>query len=266
MALYDDPTLYEILRPVDTTLLRSILRLLELHATGPIESVLDPACGPGSWLLQFAKRGMRVAGNDSSEVMCRRAAELLATYPHEIVCGDMRSVVVASGPFDLAVEVSGVACELTHEGLRTHLQSVSDNLRLGGIYIVNLLGASADVLPELPYLQFSEVSSHGPTETRISYWIEEHSSSPEAVSMRRDIHRSGTLQLQDKYKLSLYGMSEVSSIVPATLSMMMPENRWDEIEFPRQPSSFLRETLYTLRKTSANNSETCQVMEEASDR
>ena len=44
-------------------------------------SLVDPACGPGGWLLRFAVSGMRVAGNDLSAEMVEVAQRAVKSDP-----------------------------------------------------------------------------------------------------------------------------------------------------------------------------------------
>ncbi len=142
-TLYEHAEFYDAVRPVDDDLANLIEnQLREMTSPGRL---FDPACGPGRWLARFASGGWKVAGNDLSPSMLRAAAATLGDGCLELTRCDMRALSFAQGPYDAAVEPSGVVCELDDEGLVQHLRSAGRNLRSGAAYLVVLL---IDDLPE----------------------------------------------------------------------------------------------------------------------
>ena len=113
--LYDFPEVYAALRAPADDLLVGVRRIIATYAHPPGVSpdrmlrLLDPACGPANWLVPFARDGHHVAGNDLSREMVRGARDTLGRMgaSHEIVRGDMRHLALASGPFDVALEIAG---------------------------------------------------------------------------------------------------------------------------------------------------------------
>src|SRR5688572_4035434 len=73
MDLYDFPQLYDALRGPDPGTLALIRRIFAEEVPGGVHSLMDPACGPGNWLVPFAAPGVRIAGNDLSESMVEQA-------------------------------------------------------------------------------------------------------------------------------------------------------------------------------------------------
>ncbi|MCZ7683584.1 MAG: hypothetical protein M5U28_34350 [Sandaracinaceae bacterium] len=71
--------------------------------------------------------------------MLAAAAAHLGDAYLELTRCDMRALSFTRGPYDAAVEPSGVVCELDDEGLVAHLASAGQNLRSGAAYLVVLL-------------------------------------------------------------------------------------------------------------------------------
>jgi SAM-dependent methyltransferase len=135
--LYEFPQLYAALRPPDGDTVAAARRLIARHHEGVVRKVMDPACGPGTYLAPFSDEGLFVAGNDLSPAMVRAARERFRGRPCEFVCGDMRAFRFVSRPIDVALELSGTSGHLLdRESVLRHLDSVASNLRSGGLYLM----------------------------------------------------------------------------------------------------------------------------------
>lgn len=138
-SLYEHAEFYDAVRPVDEDLAILIENELREVGTPSPGRLFDPACGPGRWLARFASGGWEVAGNDLSQSMLQAAAAHLGDGCLELTRYDMRALRFARGPYDAAVEPSGVVSELDDDGLVEHLRSAALNLRAGAAYLVVLL-------------------------------------------------------------------------------------------------------------------------------
>ena len=138
---YDAPKYYDIVFDEDTVREADFLEAaLEKHGTPPKRRgslrVLEPACGSGRLVVEFARRGARVAGFDLSQPMLVFAGERLAKEGLEakLFKASMQEFSVR-GSFDLAhCLVSTFKYVDTEAGARSHLQRVAAALRPGGIY------------------------------------------------------------------------------------------------------------------------------------
>lgn len=136
-SFYEFPELYAALRAPDHDTLAAARRLIARYHEGPVRKVMDPACGPGTYLLPFADDGLFVAGNDLSPAMVRAARDALGTRPGEFTCGDMRGFRFDARPIDVAVELSGTSGHmLDRASALDHLRAVAANLRRGGLYLM----------------------------------------------------------------------------------------------------------------------------------
>lgn len=149
---YHHPEAYAALFDPDAEELARIERLAVPHV-GWIGSVMDPACGPGSYLVPWATAGRRVAGNDIEPAMIAYAGERLEGCEAELTLGDMRRLRFTTGPFDLALNLNLTLGHLPDDAaVLEHLQAVAANLRPGGVYLLSLTllpGGRADGRSEL---------------------------------------------------------------------------------------------------------------------
>ena len=150
-SLYDFPELYGTLLAPDLDLVRDAKAWMRRFGRGAVTAIMDPACGPGTYLLPFAKRGVRVAGNDLRPSMIAEAHRVLSGRPAELVVGDMRELEFASGPFDVAFNFHGSVGHLdSDEAVVQHLESVAAHLRSGGLYLLGLTISDGDAREEQP--------------------------------------------------------------------------------------------------------------------
>ena len=126
----------------------SIDAMVRMHRAKPSwtkpRRVLDPACGPATWLAHFADRGASVVGFDIEAQSVRAAQARLAKRKAIVVEGDMRSPPASiKGPFDFAINLDN---SIGHLGgladVAAHLRSMHallcDRGRGHGAYVVGL--------------------------------------------------------------------------------------------------------------------------------
>jgi SAM-dependent methyltransferase len=217
MRLYKRPDLYSILRHPDPELIRQVKSLIGKYMRGPLRSVMDPACGPGDWLSVFAREGLRVAGNDLSEEMCKAARQNLIQFPAEIVQGDLADLSFTTSPFDVALEVSGVLSEFSVDQLIRHLTSTVSHLRPDGIYILSLTSFEKDLKLKLPCTTFvagpykSDAGTIRAVYEALSYDLEN-----ELLRIRRQIYIDDIKDkalLEDWYDLRIYTQQKLRQLV-----------------------------------------------------
>lgn len=134
---YDTPKWYDLVFDEDTPLEAHFLEaMVERHGRSRGRRVLEPACGSGRLVVELARRGWRVAGNDLSRPMLAYARGRLKEegLQARLLHGDMAALEVA-GPFDLAhCLVSTFKYLLTERAATQHLRRVADLLVPGGLY------------------------------------------------------------------------------------------------------------------------------------
>jgi len=113
---------------------------IKAHAKRRIRRVFEPACGTGRMLLEFAQRGYSVIGTDTNPnavAYCNARLVRRGFRPAARV-GDMTEVRLP-GKLDAAFNpVNSFRHLLTESAAETHLMSVAECLRPGGIYVLGV--------------------------------------------------------------------------------------------------------------------------------
>jgi len=164
MSLYHYPKLYSALLSPEADMLRDIFVWIGRHLDAPLRSIMDPACGSGTWLVPFAIKGYFVGGNDIEKRMIEEAERQLLVFPHELTLGDMRELSF-SRTFDVAINLDSSIGHLKNdEEIKEHLSSVQKSLRVGGLYFLGLFvldGEERDDECELLYESETVTMSEG---------------------------------------------------------------------------------------------------------
>lgn len=218
--LYQFPDVYEAISQPSEELVRQVTALIHEHLRGPFASLMDFACGPGNWLVPFARQGVRVAGNDLSAHMVRLARMRLAPYAAEVVQGDMRDLQFASGPFDVAFEIAGTASYLhSAEELAGLLRGVARHVRPEGLVLVTLFFDDSALYPPPPYQSWDSgpVPINGTGSARVTYEVLERISVSRDEMIRRSIRTTGLPGapdcFDDVYTLHIWAPSEVQGAI-----------------------------------------------------
>ena len=95
--LYDYPKYYDLIFGSDWAAEFKFLKAgFEMYAKRPIKRLFEPACGTGRLMIQFAKAGFEVAGNDLNEKAIDYCNERLVRhgFPATAFVGDMADFTV----------------------------------------------------------------------------------------------------------------------------------------------------------------------------
>lgn len=138
-SLYEYPHFYDLAFRDDTEdEARFIEAAWQAFGDGKLRRVLEPGCGSGRLVVEFARRGFEVTGFDLSdpalrylETRLKRARKAATVCRADMIDFDMHR------QFDLAYcTMNTFRHLLTEEDARRHLQAVADHLREGGLYIL----------------------------------------------------------------------------------------------------------------------------------
>lgn len=144
--LYDFPKYYEVVFGSDWAAEFRFLRAcFQRYVPREVRRVFEPACGTGRLLVQFAKAGYEVAGNDLNPKAVRYCQSRFerAGLAGTIVEGDMSAFRLADlgsrKKFDAAFNTINSFRHLPDEAAaEAHLNCVADALAKGGLYILGL--------------------------------------------------------------------------------------------------------------------------------
>jgi SAM-dependent methyltransferase len=129
---------FELNRKTETEFLAACFRR---YARGPVQHVLDVACGTGHHALRLARRGYRLTALDLSapSIAFLRAEAERAGLPVTAVIGDMTDFRLPR-PVDAAICMQDSQGHLlTTAALVAHLRAVRRNLRPGGVFVFDRL-------------------------------------------------------------------------------------------------------------------------------
>jgi SAM-dependent methyltransferase len=220
---YKHPDLYFALRSPTSHQQGAARDMIRRHLSGKLTSVMDPACGPATWLLPFAQQGLRVAGNDLYPEMVQWAKRVLAGFPAEIREGDMCALDFETGPFDVAFELSGTLGHLLDDAtMLAFIRSLARQVRPGGLGLMTLFFDNG--LP--PLLEPVLSARNGPLEIpgggvgTITYEILSRDTTRRTDLMRRTIESEGVPscppRFQDEYPLRSYSGSDIRQLLAQT--------------------------------------------------
>ncbi|MEM9478354.1 MAG: class I SAM-dependent methyltransferase [Verrucomicrobiota bacterium] len=141
---YDTPLYYDIIFDADTKLEVDFLEWVSkefgrTRRQGPLK-VLEPACGSGRLMAEFARRGAKVSGFDLNPHMLEFASK---RFSDEGLTGKLKQARLEDfsvrGAFDLAhCLVSTFKYIDSGKGARSHLECVARHLKTGGVYVLGL--------------------------------------------------------------------------------------------------------------------------------
>lgn len=118
------------------------------HATRRVETLLEPGCGTGRFLVQLPGHGYRLTGYDASPAMVIYARERILRAGLQNVAtvleADMRTAKFESR-FDSAFNViNTIGYLLSDEEIVAHFSNTARSLQRGGVYVIQLGCAGTD--------------------------------------------------------------------------------------------------------------------------
>lgn len=264
MKLYHFPELYDALRTPEESTVAFVDAILRRHVLGELSSVMDPACGPGNWLMPFAARGLRVAGNDLSEEMVLRARANLACHRAEITHGDMRDLRFVTGPFDLSLEIGGTCAHLTNdEDLVALMRAMARHTRSDGLVLLAIFFAefaSTAACGDVPATSVCwergpvQLASAGMVSVRYEVVGRNQPAGTERIRrlVRTEGHPSCPPELEDLYEVRILdeaGFMRAAAQVPELeLVHAYPIDAGDSTWLGESTPRFSGETIVVLRR------------------
>jgi len=140
LSLYDNPYYYELAfsfrnigREVDF-----FERCIAKFSKIKVKEVLDVGCGPSPYMLELVKRGYTFTGLDLSEAMLEYSLEKAkkAGTKAQMIHADMRKFQTGK-KFDFVFCMLGSISIESDGDFLSHLDSVADCLRSGGLYLID---------------------------------------------------------------------------------------------------------------------------------
>ncbi len=175
-----------------------------------VKSILEVACGTGTFITSFAKRGYRVTAYDLSDGMVKYAKELVQKEgcgdKAEVLQGDMR-VMKFNKKYDASLNLLSSICYcVSDEEVLQHFSNMAQTLRKGAAYILEFSYACNDIKNENPQDQSWAAEQDG-IKIAVSWnpdrYDEEHKIRHVTVSMQVDDHGK-TFSFSEDHNLRLW--------------------------------------------------------------
>lgn len=214
-SLYDYPELYDCLRTPDQHTFKQVFDLITGILGRTPHSVMDPACGPATWLAHFARNQIHVAGNDICPDMIESAKKKCGIYAREFIVGDMCDLKFNKSPFDVTLEIAGT-CGLLADDLkfRSFLNNVLNHTASGGLILLTIFFVEKNDLDSLPFLvdEWGPVNVNPNGQAWISYEVVGTEPSRSVDFVRRTVRTSGIDEcpepLIDEYEMFSWNVSQ----------------------------------------------------------
>jgi len=151
--VYDLPKYYDIAFSWDLS--KEIVffqSLFKKYVPFEVRNILEAACGSGRFLVSLPKYGYHVTGFDINSNMVSYTRQRIAAANLDnsatALEGDMRTASFES-KFDVGLNsINSIGYLLADDDIVSHFRCMGDSLRQGGIYIVQLGCARAEVRGE----------------------------------------------------------------------------------------------------------------------
>ena len=250
---YDYPQYYDLLFRSETQRESAFLvAAAQRYCDFPVRRLLEPGCGSGRLIVEFARRGYDVTGFDLSEpalAFARRRLQrrrLAAT----VFQADMAHFRLAQ-PVDAAYcTISTFRHLLTEDAARAHLQCVSRSLRPGGLYILafHLLPPDAD---EECIERWTEWS--GQTKVCGTLRVLNSSRRRRLETIRISLlvrRRSGVLRLRSEFPLRIYTAAQFRQLLAKVPELELCDvfDFWYDIDEPLRLNNELADAVFVLRR------------------
>lgn len=254
---YDVPQYWDLAFSDDTQLeAEFVAAAAKKYCDFPVERLYEPGCGGGRLVVELAKKGFHVTGIDQSQQAINFAKQKLASHnlTAELAVADMREVV-AGPPFDIAYcLVNTFRHLLTEADAKQHLESVSQMLRPGGLYIIgmHLLPPDADEEDE------EDWSVETPDVTVHMQLVAENC---DRTLRQETLRFSMTAAVAGEptpichtsnYRMRIYEASDIRELLASVSVFELVDvfDFWYDIEDPLTLSDELGDTVLVLRKKS----------------
>lgn len=207
-SLYDFPEIYDQVRTPDQYTFESIYKHICDQLGRAPRSVMDPACGPATWLSLFAEKGVSVAGNDIDVEMIENAQEKCVDKAIELIVGDMSELQFKKGPFEVCFELAGTCGMLPDKKtFQKFLRSVVKNTSPGGLILLTVFINETNLCAQYPWLvgQWGPFGVYPHGQAWLKYEVLSTEPELNLEKVRRTVHTEGVAQcsspLIDEYNM-----------------------------------------------------------------
>ncbi|MFB0563462.1 MAG: cyclopropane-fatty-acyl-phospholipid synthase family protein [Candidatus Lokiarchaeia archaeon] len=153
ITLYNLPKYYDIAFSRDVTgEIAFYKKCFRNYCNFEVKRILEPACGSGIFLVAFPKYGYHIIGYDICSKMVDYTKERIINAgcidKAEVLLGDMKTMKF-DPKFDAAIiSINSLGYLLLDNDIISHFRNMSQSLKKGGLYIVEIVCAYDDLNKE----------------------------------------------------------------------------------------------------------------------
>jgi SAM-dependent methyltransferase len=251
--LYDYPKYYDLIFGSDWAAeYKFLLGCFERYSKRPVKRLFEPACGTGRLVIQFAKAGYEIAGNDLNEKAIKYCNARLkrAGFPETTFVGDMAAFTVKK-KVDAAFNMINTFRHLpTGKTAEAHLHCVAESLNKGGLYILGL-----HLTPKSPAKCTSEswASSRGNLSVVSNLWTIETNlkKRQERIGVTYDVYTpTKQFRITDETIFRTYSMDQMFALLatePRLRVVEMYDFRYD-LDWPVDVTPATEDIVYVLQR------------------
>jgi SAM-dependent methyltransferase len=218
----------------------------------PVRHLLEPACGSGRLIVELARRGYEMTGFDLNESMLGYSRKRLARQrlTANLFVGDMMSFQLAQ-PVDASYNTfNSFRHLLTEEAAISHLQSVANALKTGGIYILGLHLLPPDASEESTErwtARFGQTRLHGTLKVIASSRRRRLETLRMSLLVRTPTRE---VRIRSEFTLRLYTARQLKQLLRAVPQFELLDvfDFWYELDHPLVLNDEISDTVLILKK------------------
>ncbi|MCC6508957.1 MAG: class I SAM-dependent methyltransferase [Pirellulaceae bacterium] len=251
---YDYPEYYDLFFQDDTPKEIAFLKqAFKRYGQGPIQRIIEPACGSGRLVFRLAQLGYDVAGFDLNDNALEFLRQRLAKKKLKAnVYKDNMVDFKVDKPYDVALNTFNTFRHLlTEDDAIGHLRAVANALRSGGLFFLGLHVMPPDADDHCIERWRGKTGRTDVSFTlRVVEWQQRKRLETLRVSM---LIRKGTqkpLRVQTEMVLRSYTLTQLRKLLKQVPEFELVESFdfWYEIDEPVKLSRDSSDTLLVLRK------------------
>ena len=251
--LYDFPKYYDLIFGSDWAAeIRFLKACFQKYSAKPVKRLFEPACGTGRLIIQFAKAGYEIAGNDLNEkaIAYCNARLKRAGFPETTFVGDMADFTVKK-KIDAAYNMINTFRHLqTEKAAEAHFRCVADALNKGGLFVLGL-----HLTPKTPAKCTSETwaSTKGNLSVVSNLWTisTDLKKRQERIGVTYDVYTpTKQFRITDETMFRTYNMSQMYKLLasePRLRLLEMYDFRYD-INSPIDITHETEDIIYVLQR------------------
>ncbi len=252
---YDHPQYFDmVFRDETAAEVTFFEQAFERFAGRKVQRLFEPGCGSGRLVAAMAARGYDLTALDLSEPMLAYLRRRLRRrgLSAELVCGDMTRMTFRP-KFDAAFCTFNTFRHLMHEAdAVSHLRSMANNLRRGGLYILGFHLIPTDADDECTERW---TARHAGTHLHVTLRVTEFDRRKRQEQIRVSLKattRSGRVErIRSEFPLRVYTTSQAKRLLQKVDDLFELAGVYDfdyDIENPRQFDDDLTDALFVLRR------------------